>query len=62
MRNFALWKLIVYPHGDRMNNPYFVTVSRNSFSCDRHNWPEDFTMDTSNHGRQPGEVVVEINE
>jgi hypothetical protein len=33
-----------------------------SFACDRHNRPEDFTTETSNHGRQFGGVVVEICE
>jgi len=53
--------LIVYPDGDRMNNPYFISMSGASISWDRHNRPESITTETSNHGRQPGGVVVEIS-
>jgi hypothetical protein len=45
-----------------MNNPYFITVSGASLAWDRQNWPEVFTTETSNHGRQSGGVVVEICE
>jgi hypothetical protein len=62
MRNFALWKLIVYPNGDRINNPYFITVFGVSLACDRHNKPEVFTTETGNHARQCGGGVVEICE
>jgi hypothetical protein len=54
--------LIVYPNGDRINNPYFITVFGTSFAWDRHNKPEVFTTEASNHGRRPGGVVVEISE
>jgi hypothetical protein len=62
MRNFSVWKLIVYRDCDRMHNPYFITVFGTSFAWDRHNRPEVFTSETSNHGRQSGGVVVEISE
>jgi hypothetical protein len=44
------------------DSPYFITVFGTSFAWDRQNWPEDFTTETSNHGRRSGGVVVEMSE